>query len=730
MGEKNAGLSFITKDTYAQSCKMTPIGFFICAVMSIALSLIFSGRFASVHLEFWLLACISAIIFAVVYAADRFGAEKYVPWITVIAAAVFTLVFRKNVLAGFGAIANDVLSEVSILTGRICLDYAVADTEKVLWAMIPLLTVLITFIYKSISKGKPVYSLGIALIVYCAVATGLYPMGIDIGLLFFGVALCAVLRTGLIGSVNEGFSGKGYYIIILAMCFLLFMGTAYFIESDAERTGRDDISDLVHEKFFHSEINAMPEGNLKDLGAFEKSDAPALQITMQENQKMYLRGVIYEVYDGLSWKKQDNTILSDHEDLFYSLHEAGFYGQSQISAAGKTAEEITPLAMSIKNISACSSHGYYPYGVYTEAVAPEYMGDIVLPPTENIAYLAGSVPEWYALQQSLAVKQDEEDINSYLAAEEAYEKYITEVDLQMTNESWGLFSDRLGESKGMTLSDIRDKIRDYLDKNLTYDESALTQNGGLDFADYTLSQTGCGYNVHYATLATLMLRYYGVPARYVEGYFISQDEAVGYENGETITLTENHAHAWAEYYLPGVGFIPFEVTPGYMDNEEDQIGSDDALGGVVYVSDNLKYAQVQKPEQIEERKQDKMTFSLKPEYLLYALLAVALILLAVILRKRSIFKAAAARINSADNRNAIAMRYGYASALMKTADIPSPEGSEEAMRLNREAIFSLHEMSDDQRQFMDEYAAGVLAVCKNTWTFIQKIRYSLWDCLY
>ena len=54
-----------------------------------------------------------------------------------------------------------------------------------------------------------------------------------------------------------------------------------------------------------------------------------------------------------------------------------------------------------------------------------------------------------------------------------------------------------------------------------------------------------------------MLRYFGVPARYVEGYFLSAAEAASYQPGQSITLTEIHAHAWAEYYLPGVGFVPF-----------------------------------------------------------------------------------------------------------------------------------------------------------------------------
>ena len=65
-----------------------------------------------------------------------------------------------------------------------------------------------------------------------------------------------------------------------------------------------------------------------------------------------------------------------------------------------------------------------------------------------------------------------------------------------------------------------------------------------------------------------MLRYLGVPARYVEGFYLSGDEAAVITPGSAYTLDASHAHAWAEFYLRGIGWIPFETTPGYEDNEE------------------------------------------------------------------------------------------------------------------------------------------------------------------
>ena len=64
-----------------------------------------------------------------------------------------------------------------------------------------------------------------------------------------------------------------------------------------------------------------------------------------------------------------------------------------------------------------------------------------------------------------------------------------------------------------------------LKENITYDETVKTDCGTNDFAAYVLRVGKRGYSVHYAACAAVMLRYFGVPSRYVEGYYINAETA-------------------------------------------------------------------------------------------------------------------------------------------------------------------------------------------------------------
>jgi len=78
-----------------------------------------------------------------------------------------------------------------------------------------------------------------------------------------------------------------------------------------------------------------------------------------------------------------------------------------------------------------------------------------------------------------------------------------------------------------------------------------------DFLDYFLLESRQGYCTYFATAFVLLARAEGIPARYVQGYCVP----IG-EQGEA-SVYSDMAHAWPEAYLEGVGWIPFEPTPGY-----------------------------------------------------------------------------------------------------------------------------------------------------------------------
>ncbi|MBC7806945.1 MAG: transglutaminase domain-containing protein [Akkermansiaceae bacterium] len=62
----------------------------------------------------------------------------------------------------------------------------------------------------------------------------------------------------------------------------------------------------------------------------------------------------------------------------------------------------------------------------------------------------------------------------------------------------------------------------------------------------------------FAASATILLRYAGVPTRYVTGYLAHEP---GQETGETI-VRQRDAHAWCEAWVDGVGWVAVDATPG------------------------------------------------------------------------------------------------------------------------------------------------------------------------
>ena len=78
------------------------------------------------------------------------------------------------------------------------------------------------------------------------------------------------------------------------------------------------------------------------------------------------------------------------------------------------------------------------------------------------------------------------------------------------------------------------------------------------FLEYFLLEGREGYCTHFATAFVLLARAQGMPARYVEGF------CVPLQGKHETSVYGDMAHAWPEVYFDGVGWIPFEPTPGYV----------------------------------------------------------------------------------------------------------------------------------------------------------------------
>ena len=105
----------------------------------------------------------------------------------------------------------------------------------------------------------------------------------------------------------------------------------------------------------------------------------------------------------------------------------------------------------------------------------------------------------------------------------------------------------------LTLSAL---ISDYLGQLAVYDPATPAVPEGEDYVRWFLEESRRGYCMHFASAAVLLLRYNGVPARYVSGY------VADVASSGTARVPDSNAHAWVEIYQPFLGWTPVEVTPG------------------------------------------------------------------------------------------------------------------------------------------------------------------------
>lgn len=146
-------------------------------------------------------------------------------------------------------------------------------------------------------------------------------------------------------------------------------------------------------------------------------------------------------------------------------------------------------------------------------------------------------------------------------------------------------------------------VEQYFLKEYTYSMSPGATPYNRDFIEFFLTQQDSGYCAHFASAATMILRYMGIPARYVEGYIIPASSIAQAERadepysdymtgtspiGETgvleVEVTDASAHAWVEVFSDGFGWVPFDPTPPSDDAANDTAGFWDAFSNLFSVT--------------------------------------------------------------------------------------------------------------------------------------------------
>ncbi|MCK6078125.1 DUF4129 domain-containing transglutaminase family protein [Paenibacillus silvae] len=139
---------------------------------------------------------------------------------------------------------------------------------------------------------------------------------------------------------------------------------------------------------------------------------------------------------------------------------------------------------------------------------------------------------------------------------------IRRKDLQLPDTLPQRVKDLAAEIMGTseTRYDAVQAVRSYLQANARYSLDTRMPPRGRDFVDDFLFVTRAGYCNHFSTAMVVLLRAEGIPARWVKGYAPGQADP---QVPGRVIVTQADAHSWVEVYFPGVGWMPFEATPGF-----------------------------------------------------------------------------------------------------------------------------------------------------------------------
>lgn len=686
----------------------------VCLLTSIGAVLTYSPALPSAVLPAWTAVLLCAAVGTAMIPVWRSRFSRPVLLIGVVAFLLAAIILYKPLSDGVAMLFNDLLDAFSRQTGRLLLELDTPGNASSLFAEL-YLCVYFAFLSSCVAvHGAPLPLILFAAATGLGILIGPIPCGFGFLCLFCGAALSWSVRS--VGQTTKQRGSLPAPLVILpALAVLTGLLCGLFPLSSQSAVAA--FKDRAHSIVWHHGSQAMPEGRLSDLGPLAPSDDPALTVAMEQPQKTYLRGFIGEEYTGTAWEPVDGEKAFPDRDLFYWLHQDGFYGDKMLGAAYRSLQNTEVCSVKIQRDGACRKYAYQPYAAAADPGTRKiYIGDTRLyaeGPTAELSCYPGGLQAWYALQQRLIEEQASPDVETYLADANAYRSYVNKTALDVPEETLrtlqGLFSsDRLPENTAQ----VKQAILQATGAGLAYREKAVTPNGENDFLTYVLQQHTGGYSVHYATAATLMFRYFGIPARYVEGYLIKQTDAEKMRPGEPFTLTQKHAHAWAEYYIDGIGWLPFECTPGYID-DDDRFGSDDTSPDRQFISEtfgmNERTVQddLEEPQPVDPPKKERFPYL---RWLRLLWLLPLLFLLLFFARTRWLVRKRWRRIDALQEKEAALVFYALSSELIEKGVPFDRDKEKKAKMLNDEALFSTHEITSEQlreqRGFYEELKRG------------------------
>lgn len=505
----------------------------------------------------WLLG--AGILTCIAAAVIRHFRKTKLLFPILLAALLLVVLFARNpLLNGFGAAWNT-LRDLWAAEKGILLPLAETDGTG-LWLAGIVTGILLAMVSVALSC---VPTLTAVLLAALSVAAAF----VQPGVLLLAAAAIALLLLTWQKSKNA----------VSAASFLLVGGivagvAAIFLQTGTMQALSQNAKDTLHHWRYEKAEELLPEGDLSEPVTKTESTDTILSVTADTAQTLYLRGFVGDTYENKVWSALDAQTAAEEKDLFYWLHQSGFYPQSQLATAARLMGNYQSGSVSVQNLAGCSLYRYEPCTVLPERA--DLTKNKIQPSTLETNGLRGergysyeTVSDAQTLLPELLdfLQNDTSDgVKSYLQMESAYREFVYSYALTVPAEfraQLGAVLDQCCESYGPADSLTKEQAQTAA---LAFLELCFD---GSDTIALPLTDTADGTTYQYATVAALALRYYGIPARYVEGYTVKAAE------NEPTNVNASAASAWVEVYQDGIGWLPLALTPGLEDLTAEQTES-------------------------------------------------------------------------------------------------------------------------------------------------------------
>ncbi len=476
-----------------------------------------------------------------------------------LAALLLVVLFARNpLLNGFGAAWN-MLRDLWAAEKGILLPLAETDGSG-LWLAGIVAGLLLAMMSVALSR---VPTLTAVLLAALSVAAAF----VQPGILLLAAAAIALLM--LTWQKNKNAVSAASFLLV----GVIVAGVAaIFLQTGTMQALSQNAKDTLHHWRYEKVEELLPEGGLSEPVTKTESTDTLLSVTADTAQTLYLRGFVGDTYENEVWSALDAQTAAEEKDLFYWLHQSGFYPQSQLATAARLMGNYQSGSVSVQNLAGCSLYRYEPC-----TVLPERAGltkNKIQPSTLETNGLRGergysyeTVSDAQTLLPELLdfLQNDTSDgVRSYLQMESAYREFAYSYALTVPAEfraQLGAVLDQCCESYGPADSLTKEQAQTAA---LAFLERCFDGSGDIALP---LADTADGTTYQYATVAALALRYYGIPARYVEGYTVKTTE------NEPTSVDASAAGAWVEVYQDGIGWLPLALTPGLEDLSAEQTES-------------------------------------------------------------------------------------------------------------------------------------------------------------